>query len=39
MDIQKEAKSQNILLEIGIHEGEMILAGADELGDVVKREE
>jgi class 3 adenylate cyclase len=26
-DIQKEAKTQNIPLKIGIHEGEMVMAG------------
>ncbi|MFC2126147.1 adenylate/guanylate cyclase domain-containing protein [Bacteroidota bacterium] len=35
MDIQREAKSQNIPLKIGIHEGEMVMAGADVLGDSV----
>jgi len=35
MDIQKEAKSQKIPLKIGIHEGEMVLAGEDVLGDGV----
>jgi adenylate cyclase len=35
MDIQKEAKSQNIPLKIGIHEGEMVMAGEDVLGDGV----
>jgi len=35
MDIQKEAKSLKIPLKIGIHEGEMVFAGADVLGDGV----
>jgi TolB-like protein/Tfp pilus assembly protein PilF len=35
MDIQKEAKSQKIPLKIGIHEGEMVFAGSDVLGDGV----
>jgi len=35
IDIQKEAKSQNIPLKIGIHEGEMVMAGEDVLGDGV----
>ncbi|MFC2123321.1 adenylate/guanylate cyclase domain-containing protein [Bacteroidota bacterium] len=35
MDIQKEAKSQDIPLKIGIHQGEMVMAGADVLGDGV----
>ena len=35
MDIQKEAKSQNIPLKIGIHQGEMVMVGADVLGDAV----
>jgi TolB-like protein/Tfp pilus assembly protein PilF len=35
IDIQKEAKSQNIPLKIGIHEGEMVMAGEDILGDGV----
>ena len=35
IDIQKEAKEQNIPLTIGIHEGEMVFAGADVLGDGV----
>ncbi len=35
MDIQKEAKSQDIPLKIGIHEGEMVMAGNDVLGDGV----
>ena len=35
MDIQKEAKSQQIPLKIGIHEGEMVMAGDDVLGDGV----
>ena len=35
MDIQNEAKSQNIPLKIGIHQGEMVMAGGDVLGDGV----
>ena len=35
MEIQQEAKSQQIPLKIGIHEGEMVFAGADVLGDGV----
>jgi TolB-like protein/class 3 adenylate cyclase/Flp pilus assembly protein TadD len=35
IDIQKEAKSQKIPLKIGIHQGEMVMAGADVLGDGV----
>ena len=35
MDIQKEAKDQSIPLKIGIHEGEMVFAGGDVLGDGV----
>jgi tetratricopeptide (TPR) repeat protein len=35
MDIQKEAINQNISLKIGIHEGEIVFAGADVLGDSV----
>jgi class 3 adenylate cyclase len=35
MNIQKEAKSQNIPLKIGIHQGEMVMVGADVLGDAV----
>ena len=35
MDIQREAKSLKIPLKIGIHEGEMVFAGADVLGDGV----
>ncbi len=35
MEIQQEAKSQNIPLKIGIHEGEMVMAGVDVLGDGV----
>lgn len=35
IDIQKEAKSQKIPLKIGIHEGEMIFAGSDVLGNGV----
>jgi TolB-like protein/Tfp pilus assembly protein PilF len=35
MDIQKEAKSQNIPLKIGIHEGEMVMADEDVFGDGV----
>ncbi len=33
--IQEEAKEENILLRIGIHEGEMVFAGSDVLGDGV----
>ncbi|MFC2124723.1 adenylate/guanylate cyclase domain-containing protein [Bacteroidota bacterium] len=35
MDIQKEARSQKIPLKIGIHQGEMVMVGADVLGDAV----
>jgi len=35
IEIQKEAKSQKIPLKIGIHEGEMVMAGVDVLGDGV----
>jgi TolB-like protein len=35
INIQTEAKSQKIPLKIGIHEGEMVFAGADVLGDGV----
>ena len=35
MDIQREAKSLKIPLKIGIHEGEMVFAGSDVLGDGV----
>ena len=35
MDIQREARSQQIPLKIGIHEGEMVMAGEDVLGDGV----
>jgi adenylate cyclase len=35
MDIQKEAKSQEIPLKIGIHQGEMVFVGSDVLGDGV----
>ncbi len=35
IEIQKEAKGKNIPLKIGIHEGEMVFAGADVLGDGV----
>ena len=35
MEIQKACKEQNIPLKIGIHEGEMVFAGADVLGDGV----
>ena len=35
IDIQKEAKAQDIPLKIGIHEGEMVFAGTDVLGDGV----
>ena len=35
MEIQKEAKDQDIPLKIGIHQGEMVMVGADVLGDGV----
>lgn len=35
MEIQAEAKDQDIPLKIGIHQGEMVMAGADVLGDGV----
>jgi adenylate cyclase len=35
IEIQKESKSQKIPLKIGIHEGEMVMAGEDVLGDGV----
>ena len=35
MEIQQEAKAENIPLKIGIHEGEMVFAGDDVLGDGV----
>ena len=35
MEIQKECKEQDIPLKIGIHEGEMVFAGSDILGDSV----
>lgn len=35
MEIQKACEEQNIPLKIGIHEGEMVFAGADVLGDGV----
>jgi TolB-like protein len=35
IDIQNECKKQKIPLKIGIHEGEMVYAGADVLGDSV----
>ena len=35
LEIQQEAKSENIKLRIGIHEGEMVFAGSDVLGDGV----
>jgi len=35
INIQEEARNQNIPLKIGIHEGEMVFAGADVLGDSV----
>ena len=35
MEIQKECKAQHIPLKIGIHEGEMVFADADVLGDAV----
>ena len=34
-DIQKEAKDQKIPLKIGIHQGVMVMVGADVLGDSV----
>lgn len=35
IEIQKACKTQKIPLKIGIHEGEMVFAGADVLGDAV----
>jgi TolB-like protein/Tfp pilus assembly protein PilF len=35
IEIQKACEEQNIPLKIGIHEGEMVFAGADVLGDGV----
>jgi len=35
IDIQKKAKSLKIPLKIGVHEGEMVFAGTDVLGDGV----
>jgi len=35
IEIQKEAKDQNIPLKIGVHQGEMVMAGSDVLGDGV----
>jgi len=35
MEIQREAKGQQIPLKIGIHEGEMVFEGMDVLGDGV----
>jgi class 3 adenylate cyclase len=35
IDIQRESKDQNIPLKIGIHEGEMVFAGTDVIGDSV----
>jgi len=35
IEIQQEAKLENIALRIGIHEGEMVMAGDDVLGDGV----
>ena len=35
MEIQKTCEEQNIPLKIGIHEGEMVFAGTDVLGDGV----
>jgi len=35
IEIQKECKEQNIPLKIGIHQGEMVIAGEDVLGDGV----
>jgi len=35
LEIQKTCKEQEVPLKIGIHEGEMVFAGADVLGDGV----
>ena len=35
LEIQEEAKAENISLRIGIHEGEVVYEGADVLGDGV----
>ena len=35
IEIQKAGKEQDIPLKIGIHEGEMVFAGSDVLGDAV----
>jgi adenylate cyclase len=35
MDIQREAKSQNIPLKIGVHQAELVMVGDDILGDGV----
>ena len=35
MEVQKKAKTQAIPLKIGIHQGEMVMAGEDVLGDSV----
>lgn len=35
IEIQKACKSHDIPLKIGLHEGEMVSEGADELGDGV----
>ncbi len=35
MEIQKACREQDIPLKIGIHEGEMVFAGSDVLGDAV----
>jgi adenylate cyclase len=35
MDIQKEAKSQNIPLKIGVHQAELVMVGDDIIGDGV----
>jgi TolB-like protein len=35
IEIQQEVNAENIKLRIGIHEGEMVFAGADVLGDGV----
>jgi TolB-like protein/class 3 adenylate cyclase len=35
IEIQQESKTENIKLRIGIHEGEMVFAGDDVLGDGV----
>jgi len=35
VEIQNTCEEQNIPLKIGIHEGEMVFAGTDVLGDSV----